>query len=192
MKLYAANKIHIIAGGRGMIGSTIAETGGGGDSGYAAANGICMGLTTGWAEDLSDTDIRVHGIIPAEHSSIPGTNENQSCHPEISMSSIAFALQGDAAVLRTDPDLADRLPKHPLSFFRAGGFRTGQPGLTLPYLEITAFRLRQIIEENSILPCRNVLRIKSHIAPILYQHIERQTFVIGAVPDQTAHDTGGR
>lgn len=46
--------------------SKVAETGQGGTSGYAAANGVRMGLTTAWAQELCEIGIRVNGVVVAE------------------------------------------------------------------------------------------------------------------------------
>lgn len=46
--------------------SKVAQTGQGGTSGYAAANGVRFGLTTGWAQELSSYGIRVNAIVVAE------------------------------------------------------------------------------------------------------------------------------
>jgi NAD(P)-dependent dehydrogenase (short-subunit alcohol dehydrogenase family) len=48
------------------IGSKIAETGQGGTSGYAAANGGINALTREWAADLAKYEIRVNCVVPAE------------------------------------------------------------------------------------------------------------------------------
>jgi L-fucose dehydrogenase len=48
------------------IGSKVAETGQGGTSGYAAANGGINALTREWAADLAKYEIRVNCVIPAE------------------------------------------------------------------------------------------------------------------------------
>jgi len=46
--------------------SKVAETGQGGTSGYAAANGMRMGLTEAWAKELQEFGIRVNGVVVAE------------------------------------------------------------------------------------------------------------------------------
>ncbi|SFP82127.1 L-fucose dehydrogenase [Parafilimonas terrae] len=46
--------------------SKVAQTGQGGTSGYAAANGVRFGLTTQWAKELASFDIRVNAIVVAE------------------------------------------------------------------------------------------------------------------------------
>jgi L-fucose dehydrogenase len=46
--------------------SKVAETGQGGTSGYAAANGVRYQLTTQWANELAAYDIRVNAIVVAE------------------------------------------------------------------------------------------------------------------------------
>lgn len=48
------------------IGSKVAITGQGGTSGYAAAKGAIVGLTTEWAEELSKYAVRVNVVIPSE------------------------------------------------------------------------------------------------------------------------------
>jgi NAD(P)-dependent dehydrogenase (short-subunit alcohol dehydrogenase family) len=48
------------------IASKVAVTGQGGTSGYAAAKGAILELTTEWAEELSPYGIRVNAVIPAE------------------------------------------------------------------------------------------------------------------------------
>ncbi len=48
------------------IGSKVSETGQGGTSGYAAANGGINALTREWAADLAKYEIRVNCVIPAE------------------------------------------------------------------------------------------------------------------------------
>ena len=48
------------------IGSKVAITGQGGTSGYAAAKGAILGLTTEWADELSKYGIRVNVVVPAE------------------------------------------------------------------------------------------------------------------------------
>jgi L-fucose dehydrogenase len=48
------------------ISSKVAVTGQGGTSGYAAAKGAIMELTTEWAEELFDHGIRVNAVVPAE------------------------------------------------------------------------------------------------------------------------------
>ena len=48
------------------ISSKVAITGQGGTSGYAAAKGAILGLTTEWADELSKYGIRVNVVIPAE------------------------------------------------------------------------------------------------------------------------------
>jgi L-fucose dehydrogenase len=48
------------------IGSKVAITGQGGTSGYAAAKGAIIGLTTEWADELAKHGIRVNVVIPAE------------------------------------------------------------------------------------------------------------------------------
>lgn len=48
------------------IGSKVAETGQGGTSGYAAANGARNALTREWAVELLKYDIRVNAVIVAE------------------------------------------------------------------------------------------------------------------------------
>jgi NAD(P)-dependent dehydrogenase (short-subunit alcohol dehydrogenase family) len=48
------------------IGSKVAETGQGGTSAYAAANGGRNGLTREWAVELLKYDIRVNAVIVAE------------------------------------------------------------------------------------------------------------------------------
>lgn len=48
------------------IGSKVAITGQGGTSGYAAAKGAIIGLTTEWADELAKYGIRVNIVIPAE------------------------------------------------------------------------------------------------------------------------------
>jgi L-fucose dehydrogenase len=48
------------------IGSKVAITGQGGTSGYAAAKGAIIGLTTEWADELAKYGIRVNVVIPAE------------------------------------------------------------------------------------------------------------------------------
>ena len=44
----------------------MAQTGQGGTSGYAAANGVRFGLTTQWAQELASSNIRVNAIVVAE------------------------------------------------------------------------------------------------------------------------------
>jgi L-fucose dehydrogenase len=46
--------------------SKVAETGQGGTSGYAAANGMRMELTRAWAQELRAYAIRVNGVMAAE------------------------------------------------------------------------------------------------------------------------------
>ncbi len=46
--------------------SKVAVTGQGGTSGYAAAKGAILELTTEWATELSLYDIRVNAVVPAE------------------------------------------------------------------------------------------------------------------------------
>lgn len=48
------------------IGSKVAVTGQGGTSGYAAAKGAILTLTSEWAEELSAYGIRVNSVVPAE------------------------------------------------------------------------------------------------------------------------------
>jgi len=48
------------------IASKVAVTGQGGTSGYAAAKGAILGLTTDWAAELAEYGIRVNTILPAE------------------------------------------------------------------------------------------------------------------------------
>jgi L-fucose dehydrogenase len=48
------------------IGSKVAVTGQGGTSGYAAAKGAILGLTSEWAVELSSYGIRTNAVIPAE------------------------------------------------------------------------------------------------------------------------------
>jgi L-fucose dehydrogenase len=48
------------------IGSKVSETGQGGTSGYAAANGGINALTREWAADLAKYEIRVNCVVPAE------------------------------------------------------------------------------------------------------------------------------
>lgn len=48
--------------------SKVAETGQGNTSGYAAANGMRLEMTTAWANELSASGIRVNGVIVAECS----------------------------------------------------------------------------------------------------------------------------
>jgi NAD(P)-dependent dehydrogenase (short-subunit alcohol dehydrogenase family) len=48
------------------IGSKVAITGQGGTSGYAAAKGAILELTTEWAEELAPHGIRVNAVIPSE------------------------------------------------------------------------------------------------------------------------------
>jgi len=48
------------------IGSKVAVTGQGGTSGYAAAKGAILELTTDWAAELSSYGIRVNAVVPAE------------------------------------------------------------------------------------------------------------------------------
>jgi L-fucose dehydrogenase len=48
------------------IGSKVAITGQGGTSGYAAAKGAILGLTTEWADELSKYGVRVNVVVPAE------------------------------------------------------------------------------------------------------------------------------
>lgn len=48
------------------IGSKVAVTGQGGTSGYAAAKGAILGLTSEWAAELSPYGIRVNAVVPAE------------------------------------------------------------------------------------------------------------------------------
>ena len=48
------------------ISSKVAETGQGGTSGYAAANGARNALTREWAVDLLQDDIRVNAVVIAE------------------------------------------------------------------------------------------------------------------------------
>jgi L-fucose dehydrogenase len=48
------------------IASKVAITGQGGTSGYAASKGAILGLTRGWASELSDYGIRVNCVVPAE------------------------------------------------------------------------------------------------------------------------------
>jgi L-fucose dehydrogenase len=48
------------------IGSKIAMTGQGGTSGYAAAKGAILELTTAWAEELAPYGVRVNTVVPAE------------------------------------------------------------------------------------------------------------------------------
>lgn len=46
--------------------SKVAETGQGGTSGYAAANGVRLGLTTDWAIELREYGVRVNAVVVAE------------------------------------------------------------------------------------------------------------------------------
>lgn len=48
------------------MGSKVAITGQGGTSGYAAAKGAILGLTSGWAFELSPFEVRVNAVVPAE------------------------------------------------------------------------------------------------------------------------------
>jgi L-fucose dehydrogenase len=49
-----------------IISSTVAVTGQGGTSGYAAAMGAVLGLTLEWAAELSLYDIRINAVVRAE------------------------------------------------------------------------------------------------------------------------------
>lgn len=48
------------------IASKVALTGQGGTSGYAAAKGAILGLTSEWAEELAQYGVRVNSVVPAE------------------------------------------------------------------------------------------------------------------------------
>lgn len=48
------------------MGSKVAVTGQGGTSGYAAAKGAILGLTSEWAFELSPFEVRVNAVVPAE------------------------------------------------------------------------------------------------------------------------------
>jgi L-fucose dehydrogenase len=50
--------------------SRVALTGQGNNSGWAAANGIKLGLTTAWADELAPFHIRVNGVVVAEREDL--------------------------------------------------------------------------------------------------------------------------
>ena len=63
---YALNALKASNGSIVNICSKVAQTGQGGTSGYAAANGVRFGLTTQWAQELASSNIRVNAIVVAE------------------------------------------------------------------------------------------------------------------------------
>jgi L-fucose dehydrogenase len=63
---YALNALKNSKGSIVNICSKVAQTGQGGTSGYAAANGVRFGLTTAWAQELAAFNIRVNAIVVAE------------------------------------------------------------------------------------------------------------------------------
>ncbi|MBS1747009.1 MAG: SDR family oxidoreductase [Bacteroidetes bacterium] len=63
---FALNALKTSKGNIVNICSKVAQTGQGGTSGYAAANGMRMQLTTQWAEEFSVYGIRSNGIVVAE------------------------------------------------------------------------------------------------------------------------------
>ena len=63
---YALNALKLSKGNILNICSKVAQTGQGGTSGYAAANGVRFGLTTQWAQELAAFNIRVNAIVVAE------------------------------------------------------------------------------------------------------------------------------
>ncbi|MGN6211208.1 SDR family oxidoreductase [Parafilimonas sp.] len=63
---YALNVLKNSKGSIVNICSKVAQTGQGGTSGYAAANGVRFGLTTAWAQELAAFNIRVNAIVVAE------------------------------------------------------------------------------------------------------------------------------
>lgn len=63
---YALDALKESRGNIVNICSKVAQTGQGGTSGYAAANGMRMQLTTQWAEELKEYGIRSNGIVVAE------------------------------------------------------------------------------------------------------------------------------
>ena len=78
-----------------MIGH-LAETGNGQSSGYAAANGGRMGLTTAWASELSGQGIRVNGVVIKDDQ-----------QPEIA-ETVAFLLSPLAAGVRGELVYVDK------------------------------------------------------------------------------------
>lgn len=63
---YALNALKNSKGSIVNICSKVAQTGQGGTSGYAAANGVRFGLTAAWAQELAAFNIRVNAIVVAE------------------------------------------------------------------------------------------------------------------------------
>lgn len=63
---YALNALKANEGNIVNVCSKVAQTGQGGTSGYAAANGVRFGLTTAWAQELAAFNIRVNAIVVAE------------------------------------------------------------------------------------------------------------------------------
>jgi L-fucose dehydrogenase len=75
--------------------SKVAETGQGGASGYAAANGVRLDLTSLWASELSSFGVRVNAVVVAEVSArtkSKATLGNRMTAPEEVADTVVFLL----------------------------------------------------------------------------------------------------